>query len=95
MHFGRFEQGMMGGGLSLLFCLIGFLIFLAVMTAVVLLAVKLWKHKSRHGFHSDFNIPGKYSIYAGKALEILNERYAKGEIEDEEYVRKKAELTKN
>ena len=95
MRFGGFEHGMMGGGLMLLFCLIGFLIFMVVMTAAVLLVVKLLKHKSHPGFHSGCNVPGNYSIYAGKALEILNERYAKGEIEDEEYARKKAELTKH
>ncbi len=38
---------------------------------------------------------GDYGIHAGKALEILSERYAKGEIDDEEYIKKKAELTKH
>lgn len=32
---------------------------------------------------------------ADRSLEILNERYAKGEISDEEYSKMKAELKKN
>jgi putative membrane protein len=95
MYFGRFEHGMMGGGLRLLFCVFGFLVFIAVITVVVLLVVKLLGHKSHLGLHSGNNVPGNYSIYVGKALEILNERYAKGEVDDEEYARKKAELTKH
>lgn len=99
MYSGRLAQGMMGGGFRILVCLIGFLIFMAVATAVVVLVVKLIKHKSHLGFHSGYNMPNNgssnYNIFSGKALEILNERYAKGEIEDDEYARKKAELMKH
>jgi len=94
MHVARFGYGMMGGGPRLLFFVIGFFIFLAIVAAVVVLVVKLSKNKSHPGSHSDGNVPVNYNIYAGKALEILNERYVKGEIDDEEYVRKKAELMK-
>lgn len=45
--------------------------------------------------HHFTNINVKVGTHSGnKALEILNERYARGEIDEEEYNRKKTELRK-
>jgi putative membrane protein len=99
--FGRFEyRHGMGGGPGMLVGILCFLIFLALVTAVVLITIKLIRHKGHFGhatgehmYMSDGS-HGNTQLFSGKALEILNERYAKGEIEDEEYIKKKAELTK-
>ena len=64
-----------GGGGMFLMMGFGFLIFLAL----ILLTFKLIKNNS----HSNF------SVSNNSALNILNDRYAKGEIDEEEYSKKK------
>ncbi len=64
-----------GGGGMFLMMGFGFLIFLLL----IVLAFKLIKHNS----HSNF------SLSNNSALNILNDRYAKGEIDEEEYTKKK------
>ena len=67
-----------GGGVMFIMMGFGFLIFLAL----IFLALKLMKVNS------------PFSLSNNSALTILNERYAKGEINDEEYTKKKIILSK-
>ena len=71
--YGQF--GGYGGGGMFLMMGFGFLIFLAL----IILAFKLMKNNS----HSNFSLSNI------SALNILNDRYAKGEIDEEEYSKKK------
>jgi len=68
-----------GGGM---FLMMGFefLIFMAL----IFLAFRLMK----------VNSPSPYSLSNNSALNILNERYAKGDINEEEYYKKKISLSK-
>ncbi len=73
---GYYGYGMMGYGM----------IMMAVMGIIaVLVIVALVRYIQRSGNQTSSNI-NNY------ALSILNERYAKGEISDEEYQKKKAEI---
>ena len=74
----RYGFGFFGGGFWL-WCIMGILLI----TAIVLLIVSLVRHSRRRPF--DHEPPAFMN-----ALNILNERYARGEISDEEYARKKA-----
>ena len=62
---------------------IGLLIYWAYVTA----------HKRQPTFFTPNNASlNNMSTNSGNAMNILNERYARGEIQDDEYQRKKAEL---
>jgi putative membrane protein len=77
--FSGYGYGGGGGGMFLMMGF-GFLIFLAL----IFLAFKLIK----------VNSPSSFSLSSNSALNILNERYAKGEINEEEYTKKKIILSK-
>ncbi|MFT5873777.1 MAG: putative membrane protein [Clostridium sp.] len=78
--YGQF--GGYGGGGMFLMMGFGFLIFLTL----IYLAFKLMKNNSHFPLSND-------SLSNNSALNILNERYAKGEIDEEEYTKKKMILT--
>lgn len=80
MHYGF---GMMGitGGVNM------FMILLLVLVVVAI----VWFSKNGSPQNNGF----KYQTTTDRSLEILNERYASGEIADEEYAKKKMELRKN
>lgn len=75
---GYYGYGMMGYGM-LMMAVMG---IIAVLVIVAL--VKYIQRSSRGHTSSNLNI--------NNALSILNERYAKGEISDEEYQKKKTEI---
>jgi putative membrane protein len=83
---GVLGQGMMGGGGFIgLLCM---LIFLVLFVILIMAVIKMFHHGTGP-------IEKKESLdFSGNALLILNERYARGEISDEEYIRMKAELKK-
>lgn len=93
--------GMMGSAWGICMYLFRMFLCLAIVTLIVVLIIKAIRHRG-HGFgccsgkdHVG-NMGDRGSNQGGtlRALEILNERYAKGEIDDEEYQRRKAELLK-
>ena len=97
---GGFCRGGVLAGHGLIGMIIGGVIFLALVTLFVLLIVKMAR---RGRMHHPMG-PGSYtaakpetpetSASVAGALALLNERYAKGEINQEEYLAKKADLLK-
>lgn len=85
MHFGYGPMGF-GGGLLIMCAIMAAIAILVILGIIALLRyIRMTGHSHR------FQMPGPG---IGPALQILNERFAKGEITDEEYKAKKAELTK-
>lgn len=82
-------QGFMMHGFGILPAIIGSLFMLALLTLTIVIIIKVIRHK-HHGFYNRINSNGPID----NALAILNERYAKSEISDEEYQKKKFEITK-
>ncbi len=78
MGYGGYGYGMMGYGW-------GWIIMLGILIIVVLGIIALFRYLQHPGtaYRNDLS---------NKAIDILNERYARGEISDEEYKRKKAEM---
>lgn len=94
MRFGRGYQGMYGmhfGGFMIIPCIIITLILIVVL---VYLFNKLIKKKDFRGNStSTVNTPLLPTVdTTAKALEILNIRYANGEITEEEYNKKKENI---
>jgi len=84
-EFGSFCSRMgWGGGI---FMMIGGLLLLGLLIYAV---VRLTGHNQKS--QPVINNPVQQDI--GNALNILNERYARGELNEEEYARKKTELRK-
>ena len=73
---------------------LGFLITIIVICAIVYFAYKIFRNNNNE---NKFNLSNKLNLSKSdnlnnKALEILNERYSKGEISDEEYNFKKNQI---
>lgn len=77
--YGQF--GGYGGGSMFLMMGFGFLIFLAL----IFFSLKLMKNHP----HSNFSLSNNSISPNSSALNILNERFAKGEINEDEYTKKK------
>lgn len=80
MRYYDYSYGFMGMGLGLLL----FLTFIALLVVVIILAARYMRRPGNTVFHPSY----------GKSLDILNERYARGEITEEEYKKIKAEIMK-
>lgn len=72
---------------SLIFLILGGLIFL-----VLIIAVIAYFSGWRPDFLEQHSSPSPSSKADGTALEILQERYARGEIDEEEYLKRKEKL---
>jgi putative membrane protein len=81
-YYGGYGYPMMGGGgiIMAIFCIL-------LIALVVFIIVRLARHR-----HFYFGHMQAGDAHENSALKILNERYAKGEISDEEYKAKKANL---
>ncbi|MDP4094714.1 MAG: SHOCT domain-containing protein [Bacillota bacterium] len=71
--------GMMGYGLGWIFTI--FLVALVIIGVIIFIKSNRKGPQFNNGMHTN-------------AIEILNQRYARGEITDEEYIKKKAEILK-
>lgn len=80
MNYGGYGYGMMGYGW-------GWVMMIGIFILVVLGIIALVRYLQQ------LARPDKQVTYK-TALDILNERYARGEMSDEEYQRKKAEVIK-
>jgi putative membrane protein len=72
----------------------GILMFIGLIVIGLLI---YWVYMSAHKQQPTFFTPNNTSVNnttanSGNAMNILNDRYARGEIQDDEYQRKKAEL---
>ncbi len=74
--------GFFGGGIGWIGMIFGFIFFLAIIIGVVLLIVWLVRR-------TGYNVSEKPS---SRSIEILKERYAKGELTKEQYENMKKEL---
>ena len=68
--------GFYGGGMGWIGMVLGFIFFILVVIGIIFLIVWLVKRS---------NNPGVESRTDGKALEVLKERYAKGEITKDQF----------
>ena len=75
----RYSNGLGNGIIGPLACILGMLVFIAIVTCVVLLIIHLSKSNNQQSIHS------AHISNENNALKILNERLAKGEITVEEY----------
>jgi putative membrane protein len=81
-----------------LWMLISGLIFVVFFVLLIVLIIRLargpgWHMRGHEGPGGEGFVP-PWGKMDNKALEILNERYAKGEIDEEEYKKRKENLMK-
>lgn len=67
----------------------GMIIMMILFIALVVVGI-IWLTKNMNHKNSEHTLPHP----TDRSIEILNERYAKGEISDEEYAKMKMELKK-
>ena len=80
--YGGYDNGMMGGIAGIFM----FLVMLFFLVAVVFGFIALMKNTRGHHMND--------TTQEDNAMKILNERYAMGEVSDEEYNKRKTELKK-
>nr|WP_320026287.1 SHOCT domain-containing protein [uncultured Acetobacterium sp.] len=79
IHHGFGLMGMVGG----------VIMFMVLLIVLIVVAIVWFSKNGNQSAQGNSNRP-----LADRSLEILNERYASGEISDEEYSKKKLELRK-
>ncbi|MDW7656865.1 MAG: SHOCT domain-containing protein [Bacillota bacterium] len=90
---------MMGRGLLIL---LGLILVVAIVVVVIVVLVRLSKKTSDYPVNSQMQQQNRSQLPTGQsesadnrqALAILNERYARGEIDDEDYQRRKQNLVR-
>lgn len=87
----RFRDGMMGYQDGWILMILAGLILIGIIVLIILMIIRI-TNGSKKDVHTN-TIEANQSS-PDRALMILAERYAKGEINDEEYRQKKSEITK-
>ena len=75
--------GFFGGGMGCISMILGFIFFILIIVGIILLIVWLVKRLTHSGIEDKTG---------SKALEVLKERYAKGEITKDQYESMKKDL---
>lgn len=88
---GPFCNGAGFGGFGMIGMMLGGLLLTALLIYGLVVLVR--REQSR-GYRNAAGYGDRGSMYGESPLAILDERYARGEIGDEEYARRKAELRK-
>ena len=100
MMYGNYGYGYHMGGLGIFGGVLEFVFWVLV----IVLIIKLIRHALGHGKHGRFGGCGggmcghgmhhdmHHGMYGDRAMFTLRERYAKGEIEKEEFEQKKKDL---
>jgi putative membrane protein len=81
---------MWGWGPGYWFHPIGTIFFVAVMVIMIFCIVRMFSHGGRHGFYGFHRGYG----HGNSALDILEERFAKGEIDKNEFEEKRKLLAR-
>lgn len=82
---------MMGYGYGWIFMLVGGLIVIGIIALIIYALVRATNASGRSGSSAPHETQNES---ASRALAVLAERYARGEITDEEYKQKKVEITR-
>ena len=85
--------GMMGGGFGYGPGPIGMIIWVVILIAVVVGVIWLVRSLTGTGHHHMMGPMGHMGMRRSTGLDVLEERYAKGEIQREEYLEKKKDIT--
>lgn len=91
MRYGWGGVGLFGGWLAS--AIMG-LLMVALFVALIVAVVRLARHGGGHGYYARHDGPAGTAGEQNGALKILDERFAKGDINEEEYTRKKELILK-
>jgi uncharacterized membrane protein len=80
-----------GSGIRIIVCIFMMLLFIAIITLAVIFILKALREPKHMQPRMDY---GAHPHSSDEAIAILNERYAKGEITQEEYLRTKEDILK-
>ncbi len=83
---------MMGYGFSWILMFVGGLIVTVIIVLIIFALVRAVNTSGKSGYAAPHEMQHDHN---NRALAVLAERYAKGEISEEEYKQKKSEITKS
>lgn len=87
MHYWNYD---LGYGMNPGFSILGFLFQVFFWGLIIMLVIKLFRHKSHHCCEHEMI---EKETTGDKSMEIVKERYAKGEIDKKEFEQLKKDLS--
>jgi putative membrane protein len=94
MKFGNgsgIVRGLFPGGITTILGTLMILIMVALLVVILVFVLKMYKNMN-NGRVLQKNIQNSFTPPVSPALQILDERFAKGEISEEEYINKKSQI---